>query len=91
MAAHGRIGIRELKSHLSRQLDRVRSGARIVVTDRGEPIATISPINSPSAEWADTLVQSGRAQWSGGKPAGASRPVKARRGTVSDAVLEDRR
>jgi prevent-host-death family protein len=85
------IGVRELKSHLSRHLARVRSGARLVVTDRGEPIATISPIGAALAEWADAFVQSGRAQWSGGKPAGSAHPAKARRGTVSDAVLEDRK
>ena len=86
------VGIRELKAHLSRHLKRVRSGARIIVTERGRSIATISPVDTPAdVDWAHRLVSAGRAQWSGGKPGGSDRPVKlAGSRTVSDAVLEDR-
>ncbi len=86
------VGIRELKAHLSRHLKRVRSGSSLIVTERGRSIATISPVE-PSVEvaWAHRLVAEGRAQWSGGKPAGHPRPPRATAGrTVSDAVLEDR-
>lgn len=87
------VGIRELKAHLSRHLKRVRSGARLVVTDRGRPVATISPVELPAdVDWAHQLVAEGRARWSGGKPTGARKPVKLRGGrTASSAVLEDRR
>lgn len=87
------VGIRELKAHLSRHLRRVRSGTRIVVTERGRPIATISPVETPAdIAWADRLVAEGRAHWSGGKPAGSTRPIPVAQGrTVSGAVLEDRR
>jgi prevent-host-death family protein len=37
------VGIRELKAHPSRHLKRVRSGVHLLVTERGRPIATISP------------------------------------------------
>lgn len=87
------VGIRELKANLSRHLKRVRSGARLVVTERGRAIASIQPIETPDdVEWAHALVASGRAQWSGGKPEGAKSLVR-RKGhkTVSDAVIEDRR
>ena len=40
------VGIRELKAHLSWHLKRVRSGARLMVTDRGPAIATISPVEA---------------------------------------------
>ena len=43
------VGIRELKTNLSRYLKRVRSGARLLVTARGRAIATISPVEA-SAE-----------------------------------------
>jgi prevent-host-death family protein len=86
------IGIRELKAHLSRHLKRVRSGARLVVTERGRPIASIQPIADREVAWAHTLVSAGRAQWNGGKPEGATPPWPIKKGTtVSDAVLEDRR
>jgi prevent-host-death family protein len=86
------IGIRELKAQLSRHLKRVRSGARLTVTDRGRSIATISPIEAPTdVEWAHRLVADGRARWMGGKPVGRRHPVHTAGGrTVSDAVIEDR-
>jgi prevent-host-death family protein len=88
-----RVGIRDLKAHLSRHLRRVQGGARIMVTDRGRSIATIVPIEpSPDLGWTQQLVAEGRARWDGGKPAGCSRPVEvASERTVSAAVLEDRR
>jgi prevent-host-death family protein len=87
------VGIRELKANLSRHLRRVRSGARLVVTERGRAIASIQPVETPDdVEWALALVASGRARWAGGKPDGATLPVRQKEGkTVSDAVLEDRR
>jgi antitoxin (DNA-binding transcriptional repressor) of toxin-antitoxin stability system len=86
------VGIRELKVHLSRHLKRMRSGIRLIVTERGRSIAIISPVEAPAdVDWAIRLVAEGRAHWNGGKPVGALRPARATRGrTVSDAVLEDR-
>ena len=86
------VGIRELKAQLSRYLKRVRSGARLMVTERGRSIATISPVEAPAdVAWAHRLVAEGRAQWNGGKPVGSPRPVRiAGRRTVSAAILEDR-
>lgn len=78
------VGIRELKAHLSRHLKRVRSGVRLVVTERGRTIATINPVEAPAnVSWAHQLVAEGRAHWSGGKPTGAAHPVKLTRKTAS--------
>jgi prevent-host-death family protein len=41
-----RVGIRELRQDLSRYLRRVRAGERLIVTERGRPLAVVSP-------WAD--------------------------------------
>ena len=86
------VGVRELKSELSRYLRRVRAGARLTVTERGKAIATRGPVNTPaSLQWAQTLVVEGRAQWAGGKPAGVARCGSTTSGrSVSAAVLEDR-
>ena len=86
------VGIRELKAHLSRHLRRVRSGARLVITERGHAIATVNPLETAGdVEWAHALVSAGRAQWSGGKPEGLTPPAAIKAGkSVSDAVLEDR-
>ena len=88
------VGIRELKSGLSRYLKRVRAGGRVTVTERGRAIATISPVDlSGDLKCAHALVGGGRAQWAGGKPRGVShdaRPASSARRSVSAAVLEDR-
>ena len=87
-----RVGIRELKNHLSRHLKRVRSGARLVVTERGRSVATISPIEARAdTTWADALVEAGHAHWNGAKPAGSRRPVQTTARSLSAAVLEQRR
>jgi antitoxin (DNA-binding transcriptional repressor) of toxin-antitoxin stability system len=86
------VGIRELKTHLSRHLKRVRAGARLLVTERGHSIATINPVDAPAdVDWAHQLVAEGRAHWNGGKPTGAKRPAKTIGKTASSIVLEDRR
>jgi prevent-host-death family protein len=37
------VGIAELRQNLSRHLQRVRAGERLVVTDRNRPVATLGP------------------------------------------------
>lgn len=86
------VGIRELKTHLSRHLKRVRAGARLVVTDHGRSIATISPVDAGDSGWVDQLIAEGAGQWSGGKPTGARQPVTlSGRRSASSVVMEDRR
>ena len=85
------VGIRDLKAHLSHHLKRVRGGACVRVTARGQAIATITPVASRAdVGWAHQLVAEGLAHWAGGKPAGARTPVtlKGRR-TAASMVLED--
>tara|TARA_B100000519_G_scaffold183108_1_gene176462 strand:- start:140 stop:412 length:273 start_codon:yes stop_codon:yes gene_type:complete len=40
------IGVRELRQHASRYLDRVAAGELIEITDRGRPVARLVPIAS---------------------------------------------
>lgn len=42
------VGVRELRQQASAVLRRVAAGESVVVTDRGRPIARLSPINSSS-------------------------------------------
>jgi prevent-host-death family protein len=86
------VGIRELKTHLSRHLKRVRAGARLLVTEHGRSIATINPVEAAAdVDWAHQLVAEGGARWSGGKPSGARRPAPVTGQTASSVVIEDRR
>jgi prevent-host-death family protein len=87
------VGIRELKTHLSHHLKRVRSGTHLLVTERGRSIATISPVEAPAdVSWVNQLVAEGRAHWGGGKPTGAKNPVSVSgKQSASAVVIEDRR
>jgi prevent-host-death family protein len=43
------VGSRELKGRLGAYLRRVRNGHRLVVTDRGRPVAELRPIEADTA------------------------------------------
>ena len=88
-----RVGIRALKDHLSEYLRRVGEGERIVVTDRGEPLAALTPIEeTDEARWGWGLVRERLASWSGGKPRGSAKPAALKgKKTTSEMVLETRR
>ena len=51
------IGIRELRQRASDYLRRVAAGETFEVTDRGRPIALLTPI--PSSSWLDQLRAAG--------------------------------
>ena len=84
------VGIRELKNGLSKYIDRVRAGEEVLVTDRGRPVARLSPVDASEDRLAD-LVASGLVR----SPARHERHVPARRikakAPVSDLVAEQRR
>jgi len=86
------IGIRALKARLSRVLTSVKQGERITVTDRGRPIAIISPTTANADEQRiDSMVRDGTIRWEGGKPRGAKRPAHLKGPAATAAVIEDRR
>lgn len=86
------VGIRDLKNRLSEFLRRVADGERITVTDRGKPIAVISPPEEAAEDEAlRALVREGLAQWAGGKPRFPARRIRIRGKPISDTVIEGRR
>jgi len=56
--SHMEIGVRELRRDASRWLARVRAGETFVVTDRGRPVARLSPI--AAATGYEALLAEGR-------------------------------
>lgn len=88
-----KVGIRELKTHLSRHLKKVRQGKQLLITERGRTIATISPVDAPGElDWAYRMVAQGRAHWNRSKPGIPKNPVKVKgRRTAASIVIEDRR
>ena len=67
-----RIGVRELRQNASRYLARVESGETIEVTDRGRPVARLTPI--VGAGW-DQLVAEGRLRVADRSLAGLGDPI----------------
>lgn len=87
------VGIRELRNKLSLYLKQVEEGKRIEITNRGEVIALLIPAKGGKRIDRELieLVEEGLASWAGGKPQGASQPVKGRGRPLSQIVIEDRR
>ncbi len=86
------VGIRELKENLSQYMKRVKSGERIIITNRKKEVAVIVPRGKEAVdEEVLQLIQSGVDDWPGGKPLGMPTRIVIRGNSVSDAVLEDRR
>ncbi len=85
------VAIRQLKNRLSEYLRRVKAGERLVVTERGRPVAVISRAGSPADEGIEAMVRERAARWGGGKPRGATRPPRIKGPSVAQAVIEDRR
>jgi prevent-host-death family protein len=85
------VAVRELKNRLSEYLRKVKSGERVVITERGRAIAVISAAETPVDEGIEAMVRERAARWAGGKPLGAKRPPKIKGPSVAEAVIEDRR
>lgn len=90
--AERRIGIRELKSKLSECVREIRSGATIVVTEHGRPVARMVADASSLEERLEVLANTGRILWSGRRlqPATPVARVRSRRKTVADLISENR-
>ena len=82
------IGVRDLKQHLSEHLRRVAAGETIRVTDRGVPVALLTPVAS-----GDPLQRGIDEGWI--RPPqrtgtlGMIEPAKGRR-RIADVLAEDR-
>jgi prevent-host-death family protein len=57
------VSISQLKARLSEQLRRVRAGDPVIVTDRGTPVAMLSPLtDAQGSETMNRLVELGLAR-----------------------------
>jgi prevent-host-death family protein len=86
------VGARELKVRLGKYLRRVRQGRRLVVTDRGQPVAELRPIEGESAMASilAALEARGAVTRPTQKKLPAFRPIVSRGRPASEAVVEDR-
>ncbi len=87
-----RAGVRNVKDHLSEYLRRVRQGERVMITDRGRPIAELVGIERhEGSEVAWSLVRQGVGDWGGGKPRGVVDGPRVPGRRAEEVVLADRR
>lgn len=83
------VGIKELKAKLSSYMDKVQHGEEVIITEHGKEIARVIPV-SKERKALKALVETGKARWSGGKPAGLA-GIKTKGKPLSQTVLEERR
>ncbi|MDP9199063.1 MAG: type II toxin-antitoxin system prevent-host-death family antitoxin [Pseudomonadota bacterium] len=92
-----RVSVSQLKDQLSAYLKKVRSGQTVVVTDRNQPVAQLTPISNQESEdeRVARLVAQGILRLPKGPPLDMQdflkrRPVVKNAG-VLEALLEERR
>jgi prevent-host-death family protein len=87
------VGCRELKTRLGAYMRRVKAGATIIVTERGQPIAELRPVavGAGLEERLSQLAARGLVsrEVRERSPLAEFRPIKTAR-SVSQALLEER-
>jgi prevent-host-death family protein len=85
------VGVRELKGQLSRYLRQVKTGATVVITERGTPIGRLVPVASSLEQRLEELRIARQILWSGRRlvPSLPSARLLSSK-TVSEILLEDR-
>jgi len=95
-----KVTVRELKNQLSEYLKRAQRGEDVIVTSHGNAVVRLVPVSESSApepNAAELLKRlksiSGVHIAKGGKPKGAARPPRIKRGekTLAQIVAEQRR
>lgn len=89
-----RVSVRDLENLLSAYLRQVESGARVVVTDRGRPIAELGPVQpedvSPD-EALQKMADAGDVVAPRGKGFSRFRPVKIEGPPLSSTIADERK
>lgn len=88
-----KAGIREIKKSLSLYIRKVKKGETITITERGVPVANLTPVCLNVPEEALRMVDEGLAFWKGSKPVRVN-PVRKNAPesrNLSEMVSEDRR
>lgn len=90
-----KLGLREANQQFSKAIRAVRAGKEVVLTERGQPIAVIRPIQEKSAQDAALRAMADAGfitlpSRKGPLPRPRWRPVKIKGKPLSQAVLEDR-
>jgi prevent-host-death family protein len=87
------VGVRELKTRLGTYLRRVRQGATLIVTDRGEPVAELKPVEDPAGAGEHALRRLralGALTRQSPERLRPFKPIRVKGASLSQAVIEDR-
>ena len=91
-----KVGSREFKNRLGRYLRAVRKGQTLLITDRGKPVARVSPLDQNGdseltfGELLKKLEAEGKIRLPK-RPLGRFRAVPSRGKPASQMIIEDRR
>jgi prevent-host-death family protein len=86
------VGVRELKSQLSKYLRQVKSGRTVVITEHGKVVAQLGPIGRSTEEKMKAMVKAGLAEWNGKKLKPMKSIARVKNGhSVARIIIEDRR
>ena len=86
-----RVGVRDLKSRLSEYLRKVKQGHTVTITDRGQPVGRLVPVEQTLEGRLKVLQDAGMVDWNGQKLKPLT-PVAVNRSDrqVSDILVEMR-
>jgi prevent-host-death family protein len=90
------LGLREANQRFSQTIKAVRAGKEVILTDRGHPIAIITPLKDEGERetMLQTMAEQGLitpAARKGPMPIPRWRPVKVKGKPVSQTIIDDRK
>lgn len=86
------VGIQQLRDRLSHYLRRVKTGERLVVTERRKSVAVLSPpAEKAMHQRLDAMLREGVADWSRSKARKSRRPARVKGPPMAQTVTEGRR
>ncbi len=86
------VGVRELKSQLSKYLRQVKLGRTVVITEHGKVVAQLGPRGQSVEEKMRAMVNAGLVEWNGKRLPPVKLVARLRgKKTVAEMLLEDRR
>ncbi|MCE7989598.1 MAG: type II toxin-antitoxin system prevent-host-death family antitoxin [Caldilinea sp. CFX5] len=94
-ATNLQVGVKELKDNLSAYLRQVKTGVTVTITEHGQPIGRLTPVQKSTEERLQELVNSGLIVWNGKKYQPDANRLRPRLSpnapkTAAEVVLEDR-
>jgi prevent-host-death family protein len=86
------VGVRELKTQLSKYLRQVKAGRTIVITEHGKAVGRIVPAEQSLDDKLRAMVEAGLAEWNGKRLKPMKPVAKVKEGhSVAQIIIEDRR